>query len=273
MAKRGATAPPRERSFALLIVCGLVYLFLIAPMIVVVSTSFTKTAYVVFPPEGFTLHWFAVAFSSQAFLKSMVLSLELAVLSTLCTLVLGIASALALGRWQFGGRDFLVSFFLSPILVPTVVYAIALLQFFAAFRMLGTFTSLLIAHTVLGLAYAMRILVPATVGINTVMEEAAMVLGATRLQALWRVVLPLMRGGIAAASIFAFVVSLDEVVMVIFIGGAQTITFPLRLYSYMAERFDPVVSVYSSLFVVVAVAVVFALARTVGLETVTGGPE
>lgn len=245
---------------------GLVYLFLMLPLLVVVLTSFSDTSYIVFPPQGFTFKWFGAAVANQAFIDSVKVSLILAGLSTSICVVLGTMASLYFWKARGRGRDMLELVFLSPVIVPTVVSAVAFLQFFSPLHFSSAMMPLVFAHIVIQIAYVIRTVTASLHGLDASLEEAALVLGSPPLRTLFKVTLPCAKRGIIAGGIFAFVVSFDEAVIVMFLSDSKTITYPLRLYSYISEHFDPMISAFSTLFIILSFAIIVVVEKRIGLS-------
>lgn len=244
----------------------LVFAFMMAPLIVVVITAFGTTRHVMFPPKGFTLKWFADAVQNREFIESIFLSLRLSILSVFVSCILG--TMVSLYFWKGGSRfkGLWESVFLSPIVVPTVISAVALLQYFAMFGFISTFWRLTLAYIAIEIPYVIRSVTASLAGLDASFEEASLVLGATPLKTLFKVTLPCVKGGILAGAIFSFVVAFDEAVIVMFIRNSRTITYPLRLYSYITESFTPLISAFATIFIILSFVVIVIIEKTIGLD-------
>lgn len=248
------------------ILCFLVFVFMMAPLVVVVITSFGTTRHVMFPPRGFTLAWFEKAVNNREFLESIILSLKLSTLSVAVSCVLG--TMVSLYFWKSGDRfkNIWESIFLSPIVVPTVISAVALLQYFAIFGFISTFWRLALSYIAIEIPYVIRAVTASLSSLDASFEEASLVLGASPVKTLFRVTLPCVRGGIIAGAIFSFVVAFDEAVIVMFIRNSRTITYPLRLYSYITESFTPLISAFATIFIILSFLVIIVIEKTIGLN-------
>ena len=245
----------------------LVYLFLLSPLLVVVFTAFSDTNRVVFPPRGFTLRWFERAVHSAEFNSSLLLSVRIAVVSVFIACVLGTMVSLWFWKSNSKAKGIFESVFLSPIIIPTIISAVAFLQYFVLFG--GLFTNywkLCLTYAVIQMPYVIRTVTANLVGLDTSFEEASLVLGASPVRTLFHVTLPCIRQGIVGGAVFAFVVAFDECVIILFMKSAKTVTFPLRLYSYITESFTPLISAYSTLFIIVVAAVIYLVEKKIGLS-------
>jgi putative spermidine/putrescine transport system permease protein len=243
------------------------YLFLICPLGVVIFTAFSDTNRVVFPPRGFTLEWFEKALHSAEFTNSLLLSLRIAAVSVLVACVLG--TMISLWFWKSNSKAKVIfeTIFLSPIVIPTIISAVAFLQYFVLFSGLFTnFWKLCITYSIIEMPYVIRTVTANLVGLDTSFEEASLVLGATPVKTLFHVTLPCIKQGIVGGGVFSLVVAFDECVIIMFMKSAQTVTFPLRLYSYITESFTPLISAYATLFIIVAAVVIYIVERKIGLS-------
>lgn len=229
----------------------LILLYLVAPVIVVVATAFTTTAYPVFPPQGFTLQWFERFLGMPEFTEAIRRSALLAFSSTLVATALGTFSALSLARYRFRGREAISAFMLSPILFPTIVFGLALLVFYSRVGLSGSFIGLVIAHSVLTTPFVIRLVMASLAEFDPAVEEAARNLGAGWWRTFLQVTLPLIRPGVLAGAVFAFIISFDELVVTLFLAGPDMTTLPVRIYTYVEFSSDPTISAISTMLIVV----------------------
>ncbi len=259
---------PRQRwdgaRIALWCVNGAICLFLLAPIVVVIIASFSDRAYLVFPPKGFSLRWYSYFFNSREFTDSLRLSIQLGLLTTAVSSVLGVMASLALVSLRFRGVEALRALFASPLMVPGIVVGIAMLIYFNRIHMGGTFASLLLAHVALTVPYVIRIVSAGLQSFDRSIEEAAMNLGASRLRALLDITLPLIKGSVMAAAVFAFIISFDEVVVTLFLAGPRMTPLPVRIYNYIEYTSDPSIAAISTILVILTTIVVLVVDRFAG---------
>ncbi|MBI4246325.1 MAG: ABC transporter permease [Candidatus Rokubacteria bacterium] len=242
-----------------------VYAFVLAPIVVVLLASLTAAEYTSFPPRGLSLRWYLEIPRHPEFLESLRVSLGVAgVAGTLAT-ALGTLAALALVRYRFPGRQLLNAFFLSPLMVPTVILGVALLQFYTVAGITRTPFSLVCGHLVITVPYVVRLVSAGLSGLDRTLELAAQSLGATPWQAFWRVTLPLARPGIVAGAAFATITSFDDVSVALFLASPHTVTLPVRIFTYIEQTFDPLVTAVCSLLILLTAAAVAVIERFVGL--------
>jgi putative spermidine/putrescine transport system permease protein len=243
-------------------------MFLALPVLVIVISAFSPTTYPQFPPTQFSFHWFKQIFVTPEWSDAFRNSLILLVTVTPLTTILGALAAFSLPRLNFRGREALQSFMLSPLMIPQVVLGIALLYIFTSLGWVGTFTGLVIGHTLVAFPYVVRSVGVSVSNIKPSLEMASMSLGAGPATTFFRVTLPLIRPGIIAGAVFAAVTSFGEVSISLFLSAPKTITIPVRIFNYIDQTFDPVVNAVSVIFIVFAVIVLFIIERTVGLTKV-----
>ena len=246
----------------------LVVIYLLMPLLVIVGSSFTTTAYLKFPPEGFTWVWYLKFLGDTSYLDSMWLSAMLAVCATILAIFLGVPVALVLSRESVIGSRTISAMFLSPLVLPTIVIGAALLQYASALGFARSFFALLVGHTVLVVPYIVRTTMASLAGFNRALEEAARDLGATGLQAFLLVTLPLIKPGLIAGALFAVIMSWINVELSMFNTTASLMPIPVKLFNYIQYNVDPMIAAVSATTIYVAVLVVVALDLIVGIDKV-----
>ena len=244
---------------------ALVYAFILSPIAVVLVSSLTAAEYTSFPPEGLSLRWYLEIPRHPEFVESLRVSVGVAVVTGALAAVLGTAAALALVRYRFPGRDALNVLFLSPLMLPTVVLGIALLQFYTLVGITRTPLGLVCGHLVITVPYVVRLVGASLAGFDESLERAAMNLGATPWQAFTGVTLPLIRPGVVAGAAFATIVSFDDVNVALFLSSPRTVTLPVRIFTYIEQTFDPLVTAVCAVLIVLAAAGVVVIERSIGL--------
>ena len=237
-----------------------VIIFLQVPVIVVVLAAFSATSYLTIPPQGWTLSWFGKVLSDPTYLSAIRMSLMLACGSTLMSLVLGVAAAYALFRKAVPGSEAITSFLMAPLVLPAVVIGVALLQYFSLTGLRGSLFGLLIAHVVITVPYVVRSALASLSGLDLAVEEAARVLGASGFEAFRLVTLPLITPGLVAGALFAFITSLDNVPVTIFLMSASQTTLPVLIFTSVEMGIDPSVAAVSTLLIA-ATGIVLLLAE------------
>ncbi|MCC7284520.1 MAG: ABC transporter permease [Acetobacteraceae bacterium] len=248
---------------------ALVLGFLMLPVVVVVLASFSTTSYLTIPPQGVTLRWYGRVLGSADYLHAIWISLALAASATLGALAVGTATSYALVRRRVPGRALIAAFVMSPLVFPGLVIGVALLQIYAALGLAGSFIGLLAAHVVITAPYVVRTTLASLQGLDKELEDAACTLGATRLEAFRLVTLPLLRPGLAAGGLFAFITSFDNVPVSIFLTGVGSTTLPVKIFTAIEFGVDPTVAAVSSLLILSTALVLVLAERQVGLHRFT----
>jgi putative spermidine/putrescine transport system permease protein len=247
------------------LVIVLLYVFLLAPIGIVLLTSFSNDAYLAFPPAHWGLGGYTALYANRGFRAGLETSLLLGAAVTLLTLLCGTAAAYAIARFRFAGAGALLAFFTAPLLLPTIVLGLALLLVFAQLGLLASFTGLVIGHALVAIPYVIRLMLTAISGVPPTLEEAAATLGATPLRIFWRVTLPSMRPALLAAAALAFLASFDEVTITLFLVGPRLTTLPVAVFRYLQDHADPQVSALSVVLIVLTVGVIALIERSLGL--------
>jgi putative spermidine/putrescine transport system permease protein len=246
-------------------------LFLVLPIIVSVLLSFDDRSFLgPFPPTRFSLRWYRSFLDNPAYLDGLIVSLKLAILSTLISSAAGASAAYVLSASRWPGRDTVEMLFLSPKFVPTVVIGFSILGFSSAIGIFDPFTRLIMGHVIITIPFTVRATLASLVGIRRSLVEAAISLGAPPWRAFLDVTLPLARTGVIAGGLMAFVLSFDEVAVSLFLSDAFTQTLPIALVAEMRANLNLTVAAVSTVFAAVTILIVFFLDRTVGLDRVVG---
>jgi len=255
----------RPISPTLKVLAGLMFLFLLAPLLVVLPISFSGDAYMAFPPSSWSVKWYGAIFADAKMTAAFSVSLILAIVVTVLSLLIGLPAAYALVRLKPRGSEALGTLFTAPLLLPTIVLGLAILLVFAPLGLLGTFQGLVVAHLIVTLPYAVRVLSTALANLPMPVEEAASTLGAWPLTVFFRVTLPMMRAGMVSTAALCFLVSFDEVVLSLFMTGPRISTLPVAMYRHVEQQADPMVAALSVLLVALTLLVVLVVDRTAGL--------
>jgi putative spermidine/putrescine transport system permease protein len=246
------------------------YAFLLAPLVVVLLTSFSNDGYLAFPPA----HWGGGAYrallANANFAAGLRVSLVLASAVTLVTLVIGTAAAYAIARYRFPGSGMLLGLFTAPLLLPAIILGLALLLVFSQIGLLATFPGLMLGHALVALPFVVRIVLTAIRGIPPALADAAATLGAPPWRVFTRVFLPLMIPGLIAAAALAFLASFDEVVISLFLVGPRLTTLPIEVFHYVQYRADPQLSALSVVLIGFTLILILVIERSIGFLRAVG---
>jgi putative spermidine/putrescine transport system permease protein len=241
---------------------------MLAPIVVVCLVAFTPQGFLSIPTTRFSLRWFRAIADYPEFVRAFGTSLWLGALSSFVTLLLAVPAALALARYHFRGRDALSALFLSPLMIPHVVLGIAFLRFFTLIGVGGTLLALLIAHVVVVFPFALRLTLAAAAGMDRSIEMAAISLGADGFTLFRRIILPAILPGIVSGWALAFIQSFDDLTMTVFLATPGTETLPVRMFLYIQDNIDPLVTSVSASVIAITMTVLVLLDRFYGLDRV-----
>ncbi len=185
-------------------------------------------------------------------------------------MALGVPAVMGLHRHDFPGRKLFRAFLMSPLVLPTIVTGVALLQFYYLINMDAPLTGLLIGHVLITVPYVIRTVGAGLVGMDPAIEEAANSLGAGVARTLLKVTLPAMAPSIMAAMIFVFITSFDQATVSIFLSGPDMMPLPVRIYSYIDFAVDPMVAAVSTLLIIFAFGIIALLQKLLGLDRALG---
>lgn len=225
-------------------VAVLVIGFIVLPLVFIVWMSFFSNRILSFPPEGYTLDWYRRAWEMSDFRNGFFLSLRTSLIATAVALVLGLPASFALVRGRFRGREAINTVLMSPMVVPGIVGGSALFVFFleieflSGWRVAGSSMGLIVAHSLIALPWMIRLVTTSLVGLNPSIEEAARSLGAGALTVFFRITLPVIKPGVIAGSLFAFVNSFIDLEKSLFLIGPDNTTLQIALINYLEWNFD-----------------------------------
>lgn len=225
------------------------YVFLLAPLVIVVVGSFNSAP--TFPSafESFTLTWYRQVFAQEDFLNGIWISARVAFLAGLLALVLSVPFALRVSRTTFRGKDLLMAFFMAPLALPQIVMGLAMLRFVSMIGIPASVTGLVLIHAVFIVPFVLRALLSSLARFDRSVEEAARNLGAGYFKTLWKVTLPVIRPGVTSGFVFAFIMSFGNVPLSLFLTSAPVVTLPIVMVNYLDLQFDPLVTAVGGLLV------------------------
>lgn len=235
-------------------------IFLMLPVVFIAFLSFGSSQWLQFPPPGWTLKWYGALFADPRWIEAMLNSLKVGSCVMAFSVVLGLPAAFAIVRGRFAGRAALHAFFISPMIVPVIILAIALYALVLKLGLNGTFLAFVAAHLILALPFSVICIVNSLEGFDVSVEKAAIICGATRFQAIRRVTLPAIRLGILSGALFSFLVSWDEVVLSIFMASPGMQTLPVKMWTTLRQDLTPVIAAVSTLLIVMTIAVMLVAA-------------
>lgn len=241
---------------ALRIISVLVAVYLIAPLLVIIPVSFTGKQSFEFPPSSWSFDYYIKFFTDPVWQSSLRNSLVLALVVAVVATVLGTLAAFALTRVVFRGREFSRTILLTPMMVPSIVSAVAVYAVALRLGLIGNFGGFVAAHTMLALPFVIVAVSASLSSFDSRLEDASAILGANKWQTLTRVTLPLLMPGVLSGAVFAFVTSFDEVVMALYLQTPQLRTLPVQMYTSVKLQTDPTIAAASTVIVVATTAII-----------------
>lgn len=229
------------RGYALLI-----YVFLFAPILVVVMTSFNPTGRATIPTD-FTLEWYASLLDDSQLMTALWTSLLVAAVSAVLSALLGLSAAFGLSRYMLPGRGAAQGMFYLPMLVPAVVAGVSLLMWYRNIGIELGWVSIILTHVVITLPFTLTIILTSFAGFDMRLEEAAMDLGATPLSTFRRITLPIVMPGVLGGALMAFTLSFDEFVVTLFVSGGGVQTLPIVVYNRIRYMLSPEINAIATL--------------------------
>ena len=244
----------------LIAACAIIYFFLMLPLLVVFPISLSSAPYMQFPPPGFSWQWYERYLDDQQWIDATWRSLYVGVATAALALALGVPLAFSLVRGTFFGRGILDRIAMAPVIVPTIIVSVAVYGLFAKLKLIGMWYGLVVAHTVLALPFVVLVMVAGLRDFDRGLEQAAEGLGASRLRTLMRVTLPLLRPSLVSAGLLAFITSFDEVVVALFLSGAN-MTLPKKMFDNILMEIDPTIAAVSVMQIVLVTIVLVLIGR------------
>lgn len=257
------------RGFAA-IVLGTAVIFLLAPLVVTVLVSLSPSPVFAVPANTLSLTWYRHIAGLDGLVDSGLLTLQVALVATAASLVLGTLAAIAVVRGNFPGREVISTFLVSPLMLPGLVIGIATLQYFRALGLREALPSLLLAHVIVVLPFIMRTLTAGLARFDFALIDAARTLGLSYPWAILKVMVPVLAPSFMTGALFGFLASVDNYPVSIFLTDVYHKTLPIQLLQYLGESPDPTVAAVSALIIAMTILVLFAGDRLVGLNRMAG---
>lgn len=244
-----------KRIFAVISV--LVLIFTMAPILMLFVGSLSADNFFTFPlKNGLSLKWFDSFLHSKEFAAALRVSMIVSLSATAIGVCAGVPTAFAIKRFSFKGRTTINATVMASMTLPRVIWAIALLQFYSTIGILGSYSGLILAHSLLVIPYVVRMVLSSLSFIDADLENAALSLGATPVQTFFKITIPLIAPGVIVSAFFGFVVSFTDSVVAVFISGVRNITFPVRIYAEQRGQGLDLEAVAGSALIILVIMVV-----------------
>jgi ABC-type spermidine/putrescine transport system permease subunit I len=233
--------------------------FLALPAFFIVPVSFTTEAFIEWPPRGFTLKWYRIYLASPQWIGATVRSVAVGLAAATAAMLIGTPAAFVLARQHLRAKTAALAFVLSPVIIPRMIIAVALFYLYARVGLVGSSIGLVLGHTVLAVPYVVVTVMAVLKTYDERLDHAAWSLGASRSRTLWHVTFPLIRAGLVAAFLFAFITSFDELTIALFVTSGLATTLPKQMWDESLFKVTPTLAAVSALLLVfVTVVIVLA---------------
>jgi ABC-type spermidine/putrescine transport system permease subunit II len=237
---------------------GLICLWLMAPIVIVVILAFSGDSFLRFPPTSLSLQWFARFFGSVQWQRSLLSSLVIGSIACVVSTTIGFFAAYAFLRAEFRGKKLMLSLMLTPVIVPSIITAIAMYYLAGKLGLIGNFVWLGLCHAVIAMPVVLLILLSALQAVDPNLERAALGLGGSRVRVFCRVVLPIALPGVMSAALFAFLASFDELLISLFLAGVRAQTLPVRIWNSLNLQIEPTIAAVSAFLIAVTTVILAA---------------
>ena len=258
--------PGRIWHYSFLTYCGMVFIFLIAPLIVIIPLSFNVEPYFTFTPammsldpDAFSLRWYQDIIDNEQWLQSAKNSIIIATAATLIATTLGTLAALGLSQPYMPYRSIAMAVLISPMIVPVIISAAGMFFFYSKIGLAQTMSGLILAHAALGTPFVVITVTATLIGFDHSLTRAAASLGATPVTTFFKVIMPLVTPGMISGALFAFITSFDEVVVVFFLAGFEQRTIPRQMWAGIREQISPTILAVATLMVFFSIILLITL--------------
>jgi putative spermidine/putrescine transport system permease protein len=256
-----AYATPLDKTlwWAFRALCIGVLVFLLLPILVIIPLSFSDSTFLIYPITTWSLRWYENLFSSGVWLRAAKNSFIVAPAATLIATSLGTMAAVGLARANFPFKGLLMSVLIAPMVVPIIVVGVGTYLFFARIGLADTYTALILVHAALGAPFVLTTVLATLQGFNQNLVRASLSLGANPLSTFFRVTLPVIAPGVISGALFAFATSFDEVVVALFLAGAEQVTLPRQMFTGIRENISPTIAAVATLLIVFTTSLLLVL--------------
>ncbi len=261
-----ATTGERVWHYTFLTICGLIFLFLIVPILIIIPLSFNAQPYFTFTPEmvafdpaGYSTRWYEEFFASRNWQAAVRNSLVIAFFSTIISTFLGTLAALGLSRSDFPYKTAVMGILISPMVVPLIISAAGMFFFYSRVNLAGTFVGVVLAHAALATPFVVIVVTATLTGFDHSLNRAAASLGATPTRTFFQITVPLITPGVISGALFAFITSFDEVVVVLFVGSVNQRTIPWAMFSGIREQISPTILAVATLLICFSILLLTAI--------------
>ncbi|MCK5747089.1 MAG: ABC transporter permease [Oricola sp.] len=252
--------------YAFRVICGLIFFFLIFPILVIMPLSFNAEDFftftpkmLAFDPDGYSLKHYVDFFTNPDWQQALWNSVTIAPVATI--LATGFGTVAAIGLWQshVPFKSAIMAILISPMIVPLIISAAGMYFFYSRIGLQGTYWGVVMAHAALGTPFVIITVTATLVGFDRSLTRASASLGANPVTTFFKVQMPLIMPGVISGALFAFITSFDEVVVVLFLGSASQKTLPWQMFTGLREQISPTILAVATLMVVISIILLTVL--------------
>jgi putative spermidine/putrescine transport system permease protein len=261
-----ASTGQRAWFYGFRVICGLIFFFLIFPVLVIIPLSFNAEDFFTFTPKmlaldpsGYSLKHYQDFFTNPDWQQAMWNSVQIAPVATLFATTFGTLAAIGLSQSHMPFRSAVMALLISPMIVPLIISAAGMYFFYSRIGLQGTYWGVVLAHAALGTPFVIITVTATLVGFDQSLVRAAANLGANPVTTFFKVQMPLILPGVISGALFAFITSFDEVVVVLFVGSAGQKTLPWQMFTGLREQISPTILAVASLLVAISIALLITL--------------
>lgn len=254
-----STVGDKTAWWAVRVLCVLVLIFLLSPILVIIPLSFSDSSFLVYPITGWSTRWYQQLFESADWARATKNSFIVAPSATVLATVLGTLAAVGLTRTEFPFKGLLMSVLIAPMVVPIVVVGVATYLFFAPIGLADSYIGLIIVHAALGAPFVLTTVMATLAGFDQNLVRASLSCGETPLNSFFRITLPVIAPGVISGALFAFATSFDEVVVTLFLAGAQQVTLPRQMFNGIRENISPTIAAVATLLIIFTTSLLLVL--------------
>ncbi|MDJ0638512.1 MAG: ABC transporter permease [Paracoccaceae bacterium] len=255
-----ATTGQRIWYYTFRVICGLIFFFLIAPILVIIPLSFNAEDFFTFTPamlsldpDGYSLKHYRDFFTNRDWQQSLWNSVTIAPMATLLSVGFGTLAAIGLSQPHVPFRRAIMAILISPMIVPLIISAAGMFFFYSRVGLQGTYWGVVLAHAALGIPFVIITVTATLVGFDRSLTRASASLGADPVTTFFKVQMPLILPGVISGGLFAFITSFDEVVVVLFVGSAGQKTLPWQMFTGLREQISPTILAVATILVAISI--------------------
>ncbi len=256
-----ATTGQRIWFYTFRVICGLIFFFLIAPILTIIPLSFNAENFFTFTPgmlafeaDAYSLRHYRDFFTNPQWQSALRNSVQIAPAATLLSVALGTLAAIGLSQSHVPARRAIMAILISPMIVPLIISAAGMYFFYSRIGLQGTYLGVVLAHAALGIPFVIITVTATLVGFDNSLTRASANLGAGPVRTFFKVQMPLILPGVISGGLFAFITSFDEVVVVLFVGSAGQKTLPWQMFIGLREQISPTILAVASILVAISIA-------------------